>query len=90
MGIESLDYEKMFMALKERFESKIREQDNYFAMLREINKLKPYSDLINKKMYDLKIYEQCAIYKHLLEINLISKKLCEKYGWDDEIKTEEG
>ena len=90
MGNESLDYEKMFMALRERFESKIQEQEIYFTLLKEINKLKPYSDLINTKMYDLKIYEQCAIFKHLLEINRISKKLCERYGWDDEIQTEEG
>ena len=87
MPNENLDYKQMFMVLTEKFGNKLREQESYFAILKEINELKPYNDLISTKIFDLKMYEQYAIFKHILEINKISKRLCEKYGWDKEIET---
>lgn len=88
MPNEKLDYEKMFQALAKGFENKLREQSEYFAMAKEINRLKPYNDLVNARILDLKMNEQCAIFRHVLEINKISKALCKKYGWDEEIEPE--
>lgn len=90
MGTEKFDYEKMFMALSELFKNTIQTQEIYFRTLQEINELKPYNNLISKRICNLKMFEQIAILKHVLEIHKISKKLCEKYGWDEEIQTEEG
>ena len=84
MENNNLDYKQMFMTLSERFNNKIQEQEKYFELLKQINELKLYNDLVSARIFDLKIYEQCAIFKHVLEIHQISKILCEKYGWDDE------
>jgi hypothetical protein len=82
--MENLDYKQMFGNLKEVLDKQFEMQKTYFALLCELNKLKPQSDIVCKRIMEMSMADQIKILKHSLAISQISKKMCEKYGWYEE------
>lgn len=80
-----LDYEQMFKNLKSVVDKKMEEEEEYFFLHRRIKELSPYADMAAKRIMELKMKDQIIILKCAVMLDEASKRICEKYGWDDEI-----
>ena len=84
MNEQTLDYKKMFENLQNMINNKLKQEQEYFSLLREIDELKPYSAMAAAHMLNMKIADQIMLLKCIEMTGVVSKKLCEKYSFDEE------
>lgn len=80
-----LDYEKMIEALSKSIKEYVDLEDRYFALARKINELNPYTQRGGERIMEMKMADQVKLFEIMVAYAELSKKLCEKYGWADDI-----
>ena len=84
-----IDYESIIKNLTQRLKDVFEAQNRYFELAKKLNELKPYSEIITTKIVELPMEEQIIIMELAYQMSEVQKCLCEKHGWDDEIKSED-
>lgn len=79
-----IDYKQLFEQMKERVESLLKADEEFFALINLTTELKPYCDIVTKHMFDIKKADQIKILKLLVPYGTLCKTLCEKYSLLDE------
>ena len=81
-----LDYKTMFENLKTVVDKHLEKEAEYCLILNQLAELSPYHKIVSDRLFELKMSEQLPILRHYLKVSQISKKLCEKHGWDSEME----
>ena len=87
--MNELDYKQMYEKSQEMLNATFEMQNEFFNTLSELNQMAPYSKIINEKIMEARMCDQLNYYKIVVLLFRQAKLICEKYGWDEELKIEE-
>lgn len=85
-----IDYQAAFEEMKRRFDNYMNLQNEYYALLDEINELSKYSTFVTKNILKLPMLDQMKILKLSVKMGRVAKQLCEKHDIGDETGEEVG
>lgn len=81
-----IDYKKMFLNAVSNLRMQHDLQEEYFDLNSKLNELRPFSDIVGKRIFELSMKEQVSLLRLLLPVQQFQKKLCIEHGWDASIE----
>ena len=83
-----IDYEKVSIGLAKKLENMMKEDEEYFALLKAIDATSKYATLLSKNMMNMKKSDQIKALRLSAALGEVAKELCEKYSFSDEEESE--
>lgn len=84
-----IDYKALFEQAMKKVREQANQQDEYSALMQQCNELAKYSTIISNRLLQMKLSDQITLMKAAVHMNQVSKQLCQKYGWENDIPESE-